>query len=214
VSPSTPRTGRGSTRRSRRRSATAAAALLEARLRGGRRRRVRATGDTRRIRKKLERGQQYVHRGHGDVRTSCTRSSTSDVPAVLRGLRLHDLRHALGQWAHDAGVPLSRIKEMLRHTTLAMTERYARTSATRQVSSAVGKLLRTRRHDVADLTVSQPSPRARRRAPRAAQPVHEPSEPCAVNVLASAVGRETIISRASAFVPGVSTLRTVALSLL
>jgi integrase len=58
------------------------------------------------------------------------------------GLRLHDLRHALGQWSHDAGVPLSRIKEMLRHTTLAMTERYARTAATRQVSSAVGKMLR------------------------------------------------------------------------
>lgn len=101
------------------------------------------TGKTRRIRVKLERGQQYVHRGHGDVRTVMHAVEHRDVPELRYvGLRLHDLRHALGQWSHDAGQPLSRIKEALRHTTLAMTERYARTSATRQVSSAAGRALR------------------------------------------------------------------------
>lgn len=102
-----------------------------------------ATGEMRRIRVKLEPGQQYEHRGHGGVRHQLHQITHRDVPAVeYVGLRVHDLRHALGQWAHDAGVPLSRIKEMLRHTTLAMTERYARTGATRQVSSAVGRMLR------------------------------------------------------------------------
>jgi integrase len=59
-----------------------------------------------------------------------------------RGLRMHDLRHALGQWTHDAGVPLSQIKEQLRHATLAMSERYSRTTSTRRVAQAMGDILR------------------------------------------------------------------------
>lgn len=103
-----------------------------------------ATGATRRIRTKLAAGQVYTRVGHRDVGQREHAVAYELVPVMrYAGLRLHDLRHALGQWAHDAGEPLSRIKETLRHTTLAMTERYARTGATRQVSSAVGKLLRS-----------------------------------------------------------------------
>lgn len=71
------------------------------------------------------------------------RRTADGTPALTyRGLHLHDLRHALGQWAHDAGQPLGRIKEALRHTNINQTERYARTSATRAVTSAVGDRLR------------------------------------------------------------------------
>lgn len=58
------------------------------------------------------------------------------------GLRMHDLRHALGQWSHDAGVPLSEVKQQLRHRTLAMTERYSRSSARKRVATAMGNVLR------------------------------------------------------------------------
>lgn len=76
-------------------------------------------------------------------KTACVAvGASSIVDGKYRGLWLHDLRHALGQWAHDAGEPLSRIKEQLRHTTLAMTERYSRTSATRSVAKALGNVLR------------------------------------------------------------------------
>jgi integrase len=40
-------------------------------------------------------------------------------------LRLHDLRHAYGQWLSDAGVPEARIQSGLRHATAGMTRRYA-----------------------------------------------------------------------------------------
>ena len=57
------------------------------------------------------------------------------------GLRLHDLRHALGQWATDADVPIGRVMSMLRHTNIAMTERYARVANTKAVARAVGGML-------------------------------------------------------------------------
>lgn len=40
-------------------------------------------------------------------------------------LRLHDLRHAYGQWLSDAGMPEARIQTGLRHSTAGMTRRYA-----------------------------------------------------------------------------------------
>lgn len=40
-------------------------------------------------------------------------------------LRLHDLRHAYGQWLSDAGMPEARIQTGLRHATAGMTRRYA-----------------------------------------------------------------------------------------
>lgn len=92
------------------------------------------TGEKRRVRVKLKPGHRY----------SVGEQLAYRVVDVTEysGLRMHDLRHALGQWAHDAGEPLSRIKEMLRHSTLAMTERYARTGATQAVAKTVGALLR------------------------------------------------------------------------
>lgn len=96
--------------------------------------RYELTGKTKRVRVKLKPGHRY---SVGEA------LEYADVACVeYTGLRMHDLRHALGQWAHDAGEPLSRIKEMLRHSTLAMTERYARTGSTQSVANTVGALLR------------------------------------------------------------------------
>ena len=47
---------------------------------------------------------------------------TLGVPRI----RLHDLRHCTGQWLVDAGQDLVSVKATLGHSTLAMTERYAR----------------------------------------------------------------------------------------
>lgn len=56
-------------------------------------------------------------------------------------LRLHDLRHAHGQWAVDAGVPEARVQRSLRHSTAAMTRRYTTTADTGAVSSALATAL-------------------------------------------------------------------------
>lgn len=56
-------------------------------------------------------------------------------------LRLHDLRHAHGQWAVDAGVPEARVQRSLRHSTAAMTRRYTTTTDTGAVSGALATAL-------------------------------------------------------------------------
>lgn len=65
-------------------------------------------------------------------------------PARYEGLRLHDLRHAMGQWATDANVSLARVKDALRHASLAMSERYARSAGSKAVAKAVGQALGVR----------------------------------------------------------------------
>jgi integrase len=54
---------------------------------------------------------------------------------------LHDLRHCHAQWATDQGAALARVAGSLRHSSTTMTERYARSTDTRQVSSAVADAL-------------------------------------------------------------------------
>jgi integrase len=53
------------------------------------------------------------------------------------GLRIHDLRHAHGQWAVDAGAAESKVQRSLRHTSGAMTRRYTLSHDTRDVSTAL-----------------------------------------------------------------------------
>jgi integrase len=57
------------------------------------------------------------------------------------GLRMHDLRHALGQWATDQGVPTNVVQDQLRHATEAMTRRYARMANSRQVAEVMGRVV-------------------------------------------------------------------------
>lgn len=57
------------------------------------------------------------------------------------GLRMHDLRHALGQWATDQGVPTNVVQDQLRHQTEAMTRRYSRMANSRKVANAINVTL-------------------------------------------------------------------------
>lgn len=50
--------------------------------------------------------------------TACRRSGIADF-------RIHDLRHTCAAWLVTAGVPLTEIRDLLGHSTIRMTERYA-----------------------------------------------------------------------------------------
>ena len=60
-------------------------------------------------------------------------------------LRLHDLRHAFGQFASDAGAPTARIQAALRHASPEMTRRYEMQKAKRDVAELVGRAITPRR---------------------------------------------------------------------
>ncbi len=51
-------------------------------------------------------------------RTACRK-------AGIKEFRIHDLRHTCAAWLVQAGVPLASIRELLRHTSVQMTEKYA-----------------------------------------------------------------------------------------
>jgi len=56
-------------------------------------------------------------------------------------LRLHDLRHAAGQWATDAGVSPLRVKDLFGHKTVGTTDRYTRVQNAAVASEAIGRAL-------------------------------------------------------------------------
>jgi integrase len=67
---------------------------------------------------------------------ACEKTGVSD-------LHLHDLRHAMGQWATNEGVDESKVQEALRHASPAMTRRYTRQKAKGEVARAMGRALRS-----------------------------------------------------------------------
>lgn len=56
-------------------------------------------------------------------------------------LHLHDLRHALGQWVTDEGIPESKVQDALRHASPAMTRRYTRQKSKGEVAEAVSNVI-------------------------------------------------------------------------
>ncbi len=48
--------------------------------------------------------------------------------AGIADFHRHDLRHTCAAWLVQAGVPLPEIRDLLRHSTIKMTERYAHLS--------------------------------------------------------------------------------------
>ena len=71
-----------------------------------------------------------------DVKTSF---HTACRRAGIEDFRIHDLRHTCAAWLVTAGVPLSEVKELLGHSTVTMTERYAHL-APFKVQEAVSRL--------------------------------------------------------------------------
>jgi len=62
----------------------------------------------------------------GDRIASVQRSfNTACARAHIEDFRFHDLRHTCAAWLVQAGVPLMDIRDVLGHSTVKMTERYA-----------------------------------------------------------------------------------------
>lgn len=69
------------------------------------------------------------HDGHGRRITDRFKPFEAAVKkAGLVDFHFHDLRHTFASWLVMAGVPLSAVSELLGHTSLAMTMRYAHLS--------------------------------------------------------------------------------------
>lgn len=64
--------------------------------------------------------------------TACRRAGIVD-------LHVHDLRHTCAAWLVTAGVPLTEIRDLLGHSTIRMTERYAHL-APENIRAAVARL--------------------------------------------------------------------------
>ncbi|WP_110599749.1 tyrosine-type recombinase/integrase [Salinicola lusitanus] len=57
----------------------------------------------------------------------------------IRDFRIHDLRHTAASWMVSEGVPLADVKDVLGHSTITMTEKYAHL-APHRARDAVAKL--------------------------------------------------------------------------
>jgi integrase len=58
----------------------------------------------------------------GDVKRSFAKACER---AGIMDFRIHDLRHTCAAWLVSAGVPLPEVRDLLGHSTVRMTERYA-----------------------------------------------------------------------------------------
>lgn len=81
----------------------------------------------------------FCHEG-GERIVSVRRSfATACRRAGITDLRIHDLRHTCAAWLVSSGVPLMEVRDLLGHSTVTMTERYAHLSPD-NVRAAVAQL--------------------------------------------------------------------------
>lgn len=80
--------------------------------------------------------------GDGNRVQSVKRSwATACRRAGIEDFKIHDLRHTCAAWLVMAGVPLTEVRDLLGHSTIRITERYAHL-APENVRAAVAKLER------------------------------------------------------------------------
>ena len=65
--------------------------------------------------------------------------NTACRKAGIEDFRIHDLRHTCAAWLASSGVPLSEVRDLLGHSSITVTERYAHL-APENVRAAVSKL--------------------------------------------------------------------------
>ncbi len=86
-------------------------------------------------------GSRWVFAREDGARIQSVRRSfmTACRRAGIEDLRIHDLRHTCAAWLVSAGVPLTEVRDLLGHSTVIMTERYAHL-APENVRAAVSRL--------------------------------------------------------------------------
>lgn len=81
----------------------------------------------------------FARPGGGPVRSLRNGFERAAERAGLSDLRIHDLRHTAASWLVSEGVPLEVVKDLLGHSTIVMSERYAHL-APHRVREAVNRL--------------------------------------------------------------------------
>lgn len=81
----------------------------------------------------------FCRQGGGYVKSLRNGFEVAAKAAGLDDLRIHDLRHTAASWLVTDGVPLEVVKELLGHSSITMTERYAHL-APHRVREAVNRL--------------------------------------------------------------------------
>lgn len=67
----------------------------------------------------------FAHKSGERLQSLKNGFSTALARAGITDFRIHDLRHTCASWLVSAGVPLYEVKELLGHSSVDMTERYA-----------------------------------------------------------------------------------------
>ncbi|MDC8803877.1 site-specific integrase [Halomonas pacifica] len=81
----------------------------------------------------------FCRPGGGPVKSLRNGFERAAGEAGLTDLRIHDLRHTAASWLVTDGVPLEVVKELLGHSSITMSERYAHL-APHRVREAVNRL--------------------------------------------------------------------------
>jgi integrase len=81
----------------------------------------------------------FCNKDGGRVKSVRTAWARACKAAGLQDFRVHDLRHTAAAWLVTAGVPIMEVRELLGHSTVLVTERYAHL-APENVRAAVAKL--------------------------------------------------------------------------
>ncbi len=81
----------------------------------------------------------FAHLDGRQIRSIKTSFRTACRKSGIENFRIHDLRHTCASWLVNAGVPLPEVRDLLGHSSIQMTEKYAHLSQD-NVRNAVSRL--------------------------------------------------------------------------